>query len=368
VAGAISLAALAVLAAPARGAELAPADAQFVDATVAQVMQAQRLPGVTVRITGPRGTYEKSYGAGDVAADVAMSPRDHVRIASITKTYTATAILLQVRRGRLSLDDRLSEFVEGVPNGRRITVRQLLAMQAGVYDFTADPAFARRFAADPLMAFRPADILPIIRRHKPEFAPGAQTEYSDSNYVLLGMILAEVTGRSPRRVITDEIIEPLGLRETSYPRTAGLPAPFAHGYYAGPQGQGEIRELTRVNPAVPSTAGAMISTIDDLIAWGEELATGTLIGPRLQRQRLRFGAFPNPGGPPVGYGLGILRFADWVGHNGAIFGFSTVTFVDRESGAQIAVAANLSSNSTTPTMDIFAPIAAQLYPESVQAG
>jgi D-alanyl-D-alanine carboxypeptidase len=364
-AAAAAVAALAVPAAAA-AAPLAPADQAFVDSTVAQLMQQERLPGVALRITGPKGDYEHAYGVSDTAAGTPMALDDHVRIASITKTFTATAILRQVARGRIALSDPLSRWVKGVPNGRRITVRQLLAMRSGIYDFTADPAFDAAFAANPTMSFRPADILPIIRRHKPDFAPGARTQYADSNYVLLGMILERVTGRSAASAITRDVIRPAGLRDTSYPTTPAIPAPFSHGYYAGDDGSGPLQDFTAVNPAVAGTAGAMISTLDDLQTWGRELATGTLLPKALQRQRLRFGRIANPRGPFAGYGLGILRFGDWVGHNGAIFGFSTVTFRDRTTGAQIVAEANLSSNSSTPTMDLFGLIAQHLYPASLR--
>lgn len=351
----------------ASAAALAPADAQFVDDTVAQVMQAQRLPGVALKITGPKGTYEKSYGLGDTAGAIPLATGDHVRIASITKTFTATAVLQQVRAGRLALDDRLNTYVKGVPNGRRITIRQLLAMRSGLYDYTSDPTFNQRFETDPTMAWSPRDALAIIRQHKPQFAPGARTQYADSNYVLLGLILEKITKRSVQSLITGGIIRPLGLTQTSFPTTPALPSPFAHGYYAGPDNMGPtISDVTAINPTVAWTAGAMVSTIGDLETWGRELLRGSLIGPKLQHERLRLGTIPNGSGPPVGYGLGILRFGDWLGHDGAIFGFSSETFQDRTTGAQIVVVTNLSSNSTTPAMDLFGAIAQHLYPTSLR--
>jgi D-alanyl-D-alanine carboxypeptidase len=360
------VAALLTGAAAASAQPLSDADRAFVDATVAQTMQAGRLPGLSIQITGPKGDYSQAYGVADTATAQPLALDDHVRIASITKTFTATAVLLQVQKGRLALSDTLSEYVKGVPNGRRITIRQLLAMRSGIYDFTADPAFDAAFAANPLMPFGLADVLAIIRRHAPAFAPGAKTSYADSNYFLLGAILEKVTHRSVESVITRDVIRPLGLTHTSFPTTPALPTPFAHGYYAGPDGTGDIRDLTQVGPQVAWTAGAMISTVGDLQRYGRQLAAGALLSPAMQRQRLRFGTIPNQGGPSVGYGLGILRVGDWLGHDGAIFGFSTETFVDPKTGAEIVSAANLSSNSSTPTLDVFAQIAAHLYPASLQ--
>jgi D-alanyl-D-alanine carboxypeptidase len=351
--------------AAARAAQLPPADRQFVDATVMQAMASERLPGVTIKISGPKGSYERAYGVSDIVSRTPMSLPQHIRIASITKTFTATAILEQVQRDRLSLSDKLSRWVKGIPNGNKITVRELLAMRSGIYDFTSDKRFTRQFEANPLMRFQPSDIIPIIRRHKPLFAPGARTQYADSNYVLLGIILEKVTCRSAESVIQHDVIDRAGLRHTSFPMIAAMPKPFAHGYYAGASGLGPLRDYTRVNPKVAWTAGGMVSTLGDLQRWGKVLAKGTLLSRQLQAQRLQFGSIPNGTGPPVGYGLGILRFGNWVGHDGAIFGFSTETFYERSTGAQIVAAANLSSNFSTPTLTIFATIAKRLYPASL---
>jgi D-alanyl-D-alanine carboxypeptidase len=357
--------ALAGAAAPAGAAQLPQADRDFVDATVAQAMQTGRLPGVMIRISGPMGTYKKVYGVADLRSGTPMAAAQHVRIASITKSFTATAVLRQIQRGRLSLSDKLSHWVKGIPNGRRITIRQLLAMRSGIYDFTSDRRFTRDFDANPLMRFAPQDVVRIVRRHKPLFAPGARTQYADSNYVLLGIILEKLTGRSVESLIQRDVVRPARLRETSFPTRPTLPKPFAHGYYAGDDGNGELRDYTAVNPKVAWTAGGMVSTLDDLKRWGKVLATGTLLSRKLQAQRLRFGKIPNPG-PPVGYGLGILRFGDWLGHDGAIFGFSTATFYERSTGAQIVAVANLSSNFSTPTLEIFGIIAQHLYPASLR--
>jgi D-alanyl-D-alanine carboxypeptidase len=361
----VALVLAALFATPAAAARpLAPADRQAVDALAAQTMAQARIPGLSLLITGPKGSYTRTYGVADRSTGAPMRLADHVRIASITKTFTATAILQQVDRGRLRLSDKLASFVKGIPNGRRITIRQLLAMRSGIYDYTSDRTFLRRFTANPLLRFGPRDVIAIIRRHRPLFRPGARTSYTDSNYVLLGLILQNVTGRSAAAVITRDIIDRLRLRHTSFPTTPRMPVPFAHGYYA--EGNGPIRDFTRLNPDVAWTAGGMISTLGDLRRWGRALTRGTLLSRRLQARRLRFGQIPNDGGPPLGYGLGILRFGDWIGHDGAIFGFSTAMFTDRSNGAQVLAAANLSSNFSTPAATLFALIAKRLYPASLR--
>jgi D-alanyl-D-alanine carboxypeptidase len=156
-------------------------------------------------------------------------------------------------------------------------------MRSGIYDFTTNAAFGRRFGANPLLRWKPADVVRIIRANKPTFKPNAKTQYADSNYALLGIILQKVTGRSAESVITRDVIRPAGLRDTSFPTTPNMPSPFSHGYYAGDDGDGPVRDYTRSNPKVAWTAGAMISTLDDIETWGRELATGRLLSRSLQR-------------------------------------------------------------------------------------
>jgi D-alanyl-D-alanine carboxypeptidase len=174
-----------------------------------------------------RGTYVRTFGVADVATGRPVSLADHFRIASISKTFTATVILQLVDQKRLSLSDHLSRFVQGIRYGSLITVEELLGMRSGIYDYTSDPAFLKAVTNNPDMRFTTADFLRIVRRHAPLFRPGTQTAYADSNYVLLGLIAETITHRPLGQLIRSQILTPLGLGQTSYPATAAIPAPFA---------------------------------------------------------------------------------------------------------------------------------------------
>lgn len=296
-------------------------------------------------------------------------PRDRPRgIASITKTFTATAVLQLVDQGRIGLDDHLSTYVGGVDNGDRITVRQLLDMTAGVYDYTADDGFGKRFYANPARPFGPRQFFAILRRHKPAFAPGAAAMYSDSNYHLLGLILEKVTGRTAERVITDQIITPLGLRHTSFPTVTALPRPFASGYFGGLDGAAPLTDATSSNPGAGWTAGGMVSTLGDLHRWARVLATGTLLSKQTQAARLTTVSFHNPGPVRVGYGLGVFELDHFLGHNGAIVGYSSAMFYLPSKDATIVVWGNNSTNSTTPTTTIIFDLARVLSRGRCSAG
>jgi D-alanyl-D-alanine carboxypeptidase len=365
----IALIAVLALAAGSAAAKPLPAkDRKFVDGVVAKAMEGERLPGVSVTVSSPKGNYTRAYGVSNRSTGAPLTVNDHVRIASITKTFTATAILLQVADGKLSLEDPISKWFPNVPNATKITVRDLLAMRSGLYDFTAEPKFLKAFTENPLLKFGPQDVVKIEETHKPVAEPNTETKYTDSNYVLLGLILEAVSGETAEAAITNQVIEPLGLKHTSFPATAAMPKPFSRGYFAGDEGKSKIQDYTAVNPKVAWTAGAMVSTLGDLRKYARELATGPLLPPSLQAERLEFGEIPNKGGPPVGYGLGILHVGSWLGHDGAIFGFSTVTMYEPKTHTTIAATANLSSNFSTPTLGVFFQIADHLYPTSLKKG
>jgi D-alanyl-D-alanine carboxypeptidase len=327
-------------------------------------MADQRVPGVNVGVWAPGRTWTESFGLSDTTAGTPMSPKDTVRIASISKTFTGIAVLRLVDRGKLRLNDTLDEYVKGIPNGDQISIRKLLGMTAGIYDFTMDDQFAADFSANPLLPWSPADVLAIVHRHPPNFPPGQMVSYSDTNYVLLGLIIEKITGKPVEKVI-NRLSRIAGLVNTRFPQAPELREPFAHGYYGGDDDDKPLADYTLVNPAVPWTAGAMTSTLRDLKRWAGLLGHGTLISPRLAKKQVRFNPISNPGGPSVGYGLGIFRFEDWIGHNGAIYGFNTSMFYLPSEDATIVVSANKSTNFSSETIPMFFAIAQTLFPGSV---
>jgi D-alanyl-D-alanine carboxypeptidase len=179
-------------------------------------MAATMTPGALVGVWYPgQGTWTKAAGIGDLATGAPVTLGDHVRIASNTKTFVGVVVLQLVDEGEIGLDDPLERYVPGIPNGDEITIRQVLGMTAGVYNFVRDPRIAEGYAADPLLPFTPEDALEIIRDSSPDYAPGTSVQYSDSNYILLGFVVEAVTGR------------PLGQRSTNAwsPRSASRKRP-----------------------------------------------------------------------------------------------------------------------------------------------
>ena len=294
-------------------------------------------PGALVGVWYPgKGTWTAGVGISDLVIAAPVSLDDHVRIASITKTFTATVVLQLVEEGLLSLDDTLEQFIPGIPNGSEITIRQLLNMTAGIYNYVFDPAIAVDYVADPLLDFSHEQVADIVREHgEADFAPGAEVRYSDTNYVLLGSIIEQITGRTAAAEITDRIIVPLGLTGTSFPEEEFLPEPIMRGYVAETTGS-PLRDVTISNPDVAWTAGAMISTLADLKTWVEALATGTLLSPEMQAERLDFQMMP-AGPVNFGYGLGVFTLNGFVGHNGGILGYSSWMVYEPDTRATISL-------------------------------
>ncbi len=319
-------------------------------------------PGAAVGVWIPgRGTWVHAQGTGDLATGAPIRVADQFRIGSITKTFAATVLLQLVDEGRLQLDDRLEQYVPGVPNGDRITIRQVLGMTAGIFSYTADATFEAEYDADPLMPFSLQDLLAIVRRNPPDFPPGESVQYSDTNYYLLGLIIEQLTGQHVGEAIDQRIVQPLRLTSTSYPTTPDMPEPYAHGYNAEPGGT--LRDVTRSNPAVAGAAGAMISTLDDLRLWTEALARGALLSPTMQRERLQWSAFP--GGEAVNsrYGLGIAAVDNFLGHSGGIAGYESMALHLPEANATIVVLANKSGLfGGGAAQPIFLEIANLLFP------
>ena len=314
--------------------------------------------------------WTRTTGYANLADKTPFRSTDHVRIASITKSYTATAVLVLVDQGKITLTDPLEKFVPGVTNGAKVTVKDLLGMTSGIYDFTSDEAFLAAFTADPTLPWTSAKTLAVIAKHKPLFAPGTQVAYCDSNYVLLGMILEKVTGRPAGEVITTTVIDKLPLPSTSYPVGSRIPDPHPTGYVPAVTDPNASFDNARskptivndVNPAVASTAGAMISSLEDLRIWGGELAAGTLLRPATQKLRLQYRRFPGQQ-VNVGYGLGCERLNEIIGHNGAIFGFSSVVLRRPQTDFTVAAVANESTNFTTPTSSFAYSVIKELYPD-----
>ncbi|WP_328869350.1 beta-lactamase family protein [Streptomyces sp. NBC_00287] len=292
------------------------------DKAIEDVRRQADIPGVVVGLWMPgKGSYVRATGVADTATGRPMTSDMYVRIGSETKTFTVTALLKLVDAGRIRLDDPISKYVKGVPNGRNITLRHLAEMRSGLYPYTFDADFQHDLLSDPNGTYTPHELLAYGYKHKNTSAPGKKFQYSNSNLILLGLVIEKVTGRPLAEVIHKGVLRPAHLRDTLFPDNAEIPDPHPQGY-TNQTLSGEVTDATHWNPSWAWAAGAMISNLHDLRRWAKIVATGTLLSPKTQAERLK--TLPT-GFPGTSYGLGILNSGGWIGHNGSIPGYETVT-------------------------------------------
>ncbi|MFB7666219.1 serine hydrolase domain-containing protein [Kitasatospora sp. NPDC056138] len=300
----------------------------------------------SVRVDG-RTAWKGSAGVSDLASGAPVDADGAFRIGSVTKTFVSTVVLQLVAEHKVRLDDPIEHYLPGVvPNGQHITVRQLLNHTSGIYNYTEDPQFELKTDADLQQwlrtgrwkTYRPRELVDIATAHAPGFAPGTEWSYSNTNYVLAGMLIQQVTGRSWADQVERRIIRPLGLRHTFMPTdSAAIPGPNAHGYLKMPSGPVDI---TLFNPSVASSAGAGISTTADLTRFNAALLGGRLLRPaELVEMKTTV-----PAGPGLDYGLGLMKLqgtcGDLWGHNGSTPGFLTFVLGDAEGHRQVALSRN----------------------------
>ncbi len=180
-----------------------------------------------------------------------------------------------VGEGKLSLNDKIGKYIRGVPNGDKITLRQVAGMTSGVASYTKNPGFVAALFARPERRWAPREVLRIGLEDSPDFPPGTQFEYSNTNFIMLGMVIQQVEHKGIGAVLRERIIDPLKLRGTSWPGgSRALPRPHAHGYTLQGQSSDTPADATSWSTSEEWTAGQLISTVHDLLVYGRATATG----------------------------------------------------------------------------------------------
>ncbi|MFG3296903.1 serine hydrolase domain-containing protein [Streptomyces sp. NPDC048179] len=308
--------------------DMTPAVARRLDAAVQHVMREADVPGVTVGVWTPgQADYVRSFGTANKATGQRMSSDLYTRIGSETKMFTVTAVLQLVDQGKVGLDDPIGKYVDGVPNGDRITLRDLAGMRSGLFNYSEDDGFFKALTTDPRRHFTPQELLAYSFKHPVMFQPGRKFYYSNTNLILLGLLVEKESGQRLGDYIGQHILAPAGMRHTLFPTGNEFPTPRAQGY-TDQTATGKVEETAGWDPSWAWAAGAMISDLDDLHSWARTAATGvfpdgrTMVSPAVQRQRL---ATPPTGIAGAGYGLGIFDVQGWIGHNGSLPGYEALT-------------------------------------------
>ena len=303
------------------GSDADSAPSQTAAATSADVMRAVSdnletletlLPGGVVVVRVGAKSHAVAFGKAETRPKRAMTSEDRFQIGSITKTMVATLVLQEVADGNLRLDDTVGDLLPGLlPDGGRITVEHLLSHRSGLFNYTDshDLDFSRHW--------QPRDIVKLAAGEPMLFRPGTQGSYSNTNYIVLGLILEEVTGRSVEELLRTRIFDPAGMSATSLEQRRVAEPPIAHGYENG-------ADVTATDLSLGWTAGGVVSTAGDLTHFMEALSHDRL-GAHLLPELSTWRGELDPGG--VRYGLGLagvpISCGEAWGHNGELPGFAS---------------------------------------------
>lgn len=308
------------------------------EAAADSVFMAVNAPGMIALISVEgEGDYIIRRGVSSLVTGEPMNENSYFRIASITKTFTGTAVLILADEGKISLDSVISHYLPqyAIPNGDSITVRMLGNMTSGLYNYTDDPnMWLSYYESNFSKSFPPDTLLAIAFRHPVKFRPGAMFDYCNTNTILLGLLLEKVTGQPAAQVIEEKVIRPAGLKHTYWPKTVFLFSPYFHGYNAG---YDKLLEATNWDPSWGFTAGALISTIPDLKIWAKALAGGKLLSPAMKAERFTW--------VQDHYGFCVMKTGNWVGHPGSIFGYNSHVFYNSSLKTTIIILVNMDTAS-----------------------
>ncbi|GAB2997104.1 serine hydrolase domain-containing protein [Saccharothrix stipae] len=318
------------------------------------------VPGVVVRVDDGRGRpVEAVRQAGWTLSDHRLRSGDGFKMASNTKTVSATLVLQLVAERRLGLDDPVERWLPGaVPDGAGITLRMLLNQTSGLFDYLDDPRLLGLLTGQHPRPWPPAELIAVAAEHPPLFAPGERWDYSNTNYTLIGMVLEAATGRSYADLVEQRVIRPLGLRDTYLTTGTGWRGRHAHGYepdaahlgpllppgtpvgdgFAGPQHDEHV-DVTGLDLSPAWAAGGLVSTAKDWNRFLTALMSGRLIPRHLLAQMRE--AVPQGGGSANGYGLGVMEVKTscgtvW-GHSGGFPGYRSHNYTDTTGTRTVTV-------------------------------
>jgi D-alanyl-D-alanine carboxypeptidase len=297
-------------------------------------------PGAIVYVRTPTATRSAAAGFAVRRTNVSMRAAYRYRIASVSKAFVSVVILHLEAEGKLDIDDSVERFLPGlVPNGASITLRELMNHTSGLFDYTADPSFEELILANPARTWVPGELLPFGLSHPSLFAPGTNWSYSNTNYILLGLLAEAVAHETLGQLLQERIFTPLELTSTSFPLEIALDASFVHGYYAQQDSTRLVDIAPLLSPSYAWAAGGIVSNARDVTLFYRGLFTGKLL-PAAQFAELK-AAVPVSGT----YGLGIefesTKCGLAFGHNGSIPGWRNEALTTADGKRQAVVMVNI---------------------------
>ena len=293
-------------------------------------------PGAAVGVQhGDRPPYVAGFGLADIEWGTAITADTVFRIGSVTKQFTAAAILLLAEDGKLGLDDTIQSVLTDYPGReRRVTIRHLLNHTSGIPNFNSLPSFPER--TDLTLA----EVIGLFKDLPPDFAPGERCVYSNSGFILLGAVVETLSGMPYRTFLLERIFRPLGMRQTRYLYDEPIVPKRANGYSVGPKGIVNTRTMSMT---LPHAAGALGSTAGDLLTWNRALHGGRLLSAQSYAAMIEPGRLNDGSRSEYGFGLLNLTFRDRavIMHSGGINGFAAMATHFPDDDLTVVVLSNL---------------------------
>jgi len=332
---------------------------QRLDALVTDVMAKEAPPGMILGVWTPTMTYLKAVGVADIPSGAPMSTDMNYRIGSQSKMYISTVILQMVDEGKIALDDKVAQHITGVTDGEKITIFQLITNTSGIPSYSEDAAWMKALFADPTRVWKPWELVEVSNKIKHPFDPGKGWHYSNTNFVILGLIAEAIDHQPVEEILYQRLSKPLGLSVTSLPLGTALPPPSPHGYYeSGAKDAPRLMDFTVQSPSWGWTAGGMLGNVAESKAWIEAAVGGGLLSDAMQAKRMSTWVDTQTGVPGAtsGYGMGIGNRDGAIGHTGSLPGWTSGAYriVDRD--ATLVFFFNLQSEVSDPAARLLAEV------------
>lgn len=300
-------------------------------------------PGLVAYISvAGEGELFITRGVSNLTTSEPMNPASYFRIACITKTFITEAVLILADEGKIDLNKSISSYLPElkIPSDEIITIRMLGNMTSGLFDYSKDPVLVGQYyQANGEKIYSPEELVAESIKHPLNFIPGSKYEYSNTNTVILGLLIKKVTGKTVDQILSDKIFQPLGMATTYWPHSRFLPYPYSHGYSAK---TGSLLDVTNWSPSWRDAAGILISNFFDLNTWVQEIYESNLLSEVTKGERFKW--VDQDGSGKNFYGFGLMKFINWIGHTGIIEGYNSVIFYNPEKQITIIAYTNCDDN------------------------
>lgn len=314
-------------------------------------------PGGAVLVAkGDRILYHKAFGMHDLESQTPLKPDMVFRIASVTKQFTAVAILQLVQQGKIALQDEITRFIPDYPtHGKKITVEHLLNHTSGIKSYTSMPLWT---PAVHKMDFTPTALINFFKDQPMDFDPGTQYAYNNSGYILLGYIIEQVSGMTYAEYVEKKVFKPAGMKQSFYENKPRPIPNWANGFQRADGGNYE--PAAALSMTQPYAAGSLASTVEDLYRWTRAVHAGKVVPKDLLKKAQTPTILPDGTDTRYGYGwiMGYVLNSPTIEHDGGIHGFlSTLIYLPKEDVC-VAILTNCDCNSPGETAAQLAALAA----------